>query len=418
MSKAMTTQQYNEYKDSGIAWLGSVPKHWEVKRLKYASTIRSGDAIQSKSQDCLEKFEVWGGNGFMGWHHTYNNQGNSIIIGRVGALCGNVHKSHYPIFVTDNALILTIKNSYNTDFVFFTLTARDLNSLNKSSAQPLITGTEVVNEFLPAPPLSEQEAIVRYLDERCGEIDQRIELERKRIELLTELKQSIITQAVTEGLDPNAPKRDSGVQWLGQIPQHWEVRKLKFVIHKIKSGGTPTSDNTDFYAEDGIPWVTIADMSNVEIVKETASRITEQGMLSKNLELHPQGTLLYSIYATIGKVALLGVPATTNQAILALYVKPQTIGNSYLRAVLTALEPVVLSETSSNTQNNLSASKVSNFMLPVPPLSEQEAIVSYIDERCGEIDGRIKRAKRKIELLTELKQSIITKAVTGKIKVC
>lgn len=371
MTKAMTIQQYDEYKECDCGWNKVIPLSWTTIALKHTArednlSFIDGDWIESG--DITTEGIRYLTTGNVGVLH-YKEQGtgyiteesfeklgctevfpNDILISRlnepIGRSCIVPDLGCRIVVAVDNVIYRPNTALYDKQFLVYQMNCKpyseNANVIARGSTMSRISRTMLGAIKICVPPLAEQEAIVRYLDERCREIDGRIELEGRRIELLTELKQSIITQAVTEGLDPNAPKRDSGVQWLGQIPQHWEVRKLKFVIHKIKSGGTPTSDNTDFYAEDGIPWVTIADMSNVEIVKETASRITEQGMLSKNLELHPQGTLLYSIYATIGKVALLGVPATTNQAILALYVKPQTIGNSYLRAVLTALEPIVL----------------------------------------------------------------------------
>jgi len=155
---------------------------------------------------------------------------------------------------------------------------------------------------------------------------------------------------------PYSEYKDSGVEWIGKIPEEWEIAKLKHVIDYFISGGTPNSDNEKFWTEDenGIPWVTIADMTNNDFIEDTKKRITLEGLTNKNLKILPKGTLIYSIFASLGKVSILKIPATTNQAILGLLIN-ENILNRYLKYYLNFLESPIIALSNANTQNNLNS---------------------------------------------------------------
>ena len=206
--------------------------------------------------------------------------------------------------------------------------------------------------------------------------------------------------------------KDSGIEWIGQIPEDWETTKIKYVVTPIKSGGTPDSDNDRFYAEEGIPWVAISDMSTSSYVFDTEKHITEEGRKSKNLLIFPTGTLLYSIYATVGKVSQLKIPACINQAILALIPHEDIYLTAFLKYNLKAIEDYVYSQSSGNTQFNLNAHKVNNFSIVSPNFETQKRIADFLDEKCGKIDRYIEKQQQVIEKLKAYKQSVITEAVT------
>ena len=205
--------------------------------------------------------------------------------------------------------------------------------------------------------------------------------------------------------------KDSGNQWIGQVPEHWSVRKLKHIVSSIKSGGTPTSSNDSFYSEDGFPWVAIGDMSSSSYVLDTQKHITKAGVDDKGLTLYPVGTLLYSIYATIGKVSELRVPAYINQAILALVPKDDTY-QRFLKYSLIAQEKYVYSLSNSNIQANLNAEIVSNLLCPLPPLTEQKAIANFLDKKTGEIDQAIALFEQEKTDLQAYRKAIISETVT------
>ena len=184
-------------KDSGIEWIGEFPEHWKVVKIKYLAKIKSGDSISSNEIIQEGIYEVYGGNGLMGYCNKKNINGFNIIIGRVGALCGNVRLISESKYITDNALILNCFDNALYPYMYIMLKAANLNNLNTSNAQPLITGSKVLNVSLPIPPLSEQQSITDYLDRKCSEIDELISIKQQKIEKLKDYKKSLIFECVT-----------------------------------------------------------------------------------------------------------------------------------------------------------------------------------------------------------------------------
>jgi type I restriction enzyme, S subunit len=216
---------------------------------------------------------------------------------------------------------------------------------------------------------------------------------------------------------PRYPKyKPSGVEWLGDVPEHWEVKRLRHCLQRMASGGTPESGRAEYWSsEEGgeaIPWVSIGDMTRNSTVLATERSVTRVGLESKQLEVFPVGTLLYSMYASLGKVAQLGVPAAVNQAILALQAEPASTDQSFLRQWLGFLEPTLGYFASSNTQENLNAAKVRSLPLALPPLPEQQAIAAFLDRETAKIDGLVAEQQRLIEILKEKRQAVISHAVT------
>lgn len=190
-----------EMKDSGIDKFPMIRSNWNTSKLKYIASIRSGSAlpINNIKKDAL--YEVYGGNGCMGRTDEYNTESPAIIIGRVGALCGNVHLIKTKKWVTDNALILNIKRDVTYEYLYYYLTAYDLNTLNSSNAQPLITGTKVLDVVTPMPSLNEQIMIANYLDDKTSMIDKTIDQITVQIVELKSYKSTLITEAVTGKID-------------------------------------------------------------------------------------------------------------------------------------------------------------------------------------------------------------------------
>ena len=205
--------------------------------------------------------------------------------------------------------------------------------------------------------------------------------------------------------------KDSGIEWIGRIPKEWITCKLKHITHSMQSGGTPTSGNTSFYNDNGTPWVAIGDMHHCGEILSTQKHLTEEGLHDKSLVVFPRGTLLYSIYASIGKVSILSIPAAINQAILAISLK-ENANQAFYKFVLVSMEQYVLSLANGNTQFNLNSWIVANFIVPTPPFSEQQQISEHLEGKCGEIDGLIALQEQMIAQLTDYKQSVITEAVT------
>ena len=206
--------------------------------------------------------------------------------------------------------------------------------------------------------------------------------------------------------------KDSGVEWIREIPKGWEIVKNKYLLKEIYSGGTPTSGNPNFYDENGIPFVSIGDMKLNNKIYETKRKLTIAGIKDKNLRILNEDTILYSIYATIGNVSQLGVKATISQALLALILNEEKYRKNFYKYNLIALKNFALSLSNGNTQNNLNAEIVKNFFLVLASLEEQEKIANYLDKKIADIDLIIEKTKTTIEDYKKYKQSIITEAVT------
>ena len=206
--------------------------------------------------------------------------------------------------------------------------------------------------------------------------------------------------------------KDSGIEWIGKIPEGWITLKNKYLLSSIYSGGTPTASKEEFYTlENGVPFVSISDMSNTDYVNSTKKQVTEAGIADKNLCILPKGTIIYSIYATIGAISELKVDATISQAMLALDIENK-IEKKYYKYCLLGMRDYILSNANGNTQFNLNAEKVRHFYFPFPEKFEQQSISSYLDRQCGLIDNIIEKTKASIEEYKKLRQAVITQAVT------
>lgn len=268
------------------------------------------------------------------------------------------------------------------------------------------------------PPIETQRRIVDYLDSEIARIDSLIDRKQRFIDLLLEKRTALITHAVTKGLDPDVEMKDSGIDWIGRVPRHWVVGQLKHATSQVIAGGTPASDDPRYWAEDdkGIAWVAIGDMSKVDRVAATAKRITHAGKTAARLRLLPAGTLVYSMYASLGKVALLEIDACTNQAILGLALADRS-DVRFMLWWLNALEPHVRLVAGSNTQDNLNADSVRRLPIVLPPLDEQRMIAHHIDENTALVDRLVDRTRKSIDLLKEYRTALISAAVTGQIEI-
>ena len=208
--------------------------------------------------------------------------------------------------------------------------------------------------------------------------------------------------------------KDSGIEWIGEIPEDWDLLKLKNVIISLVSGATPDSSNENYYCdfELGIPWISIADMSNTDFIDKTNKSLTEDGVKSKNLTVLPVGTLIYSIYASLGNVSELNIEATTNQAILGMTINDEIIYKRYFKYWLKSIQSSLNLYMNSNTQNNLNASIVKSLPLVFPSIIEQQAIAIFLDQKVSEIDHILEKTRESIGEYKKYKQSLITEAVT------
>ncbi|MBR2111487.1 MAG: restriction endonuclease subunit S [Helicobacter sp.] len=209
--------------------------------------------------------------------------------------------------------------------------------------------------------------------------------------------------------------KDSGIEWLGEIPEHWEVVTLKYLVEKIIGGGTPDTSNLDYWTnnkKDGYLWVSIEDITKSSFITDTKRYITQDGLESSSAKLIPPFSILYSIYASLGKIAYSDQILTTNQAILGIQSNHKLVFYKFLFYCLCNTTNYVTILSSMTTQNNISLSVVANLKIPVPPLEEQKAIADFLDSKCTQIDNFCEKKQKLITLLNEKKQSLINECVT------
>lgn len=421
-------KQYDNYKETGIDWIGEIPTHWEVNRMRYIINYEKGKnpkelAFEEEegmlpylSMDYLRaNFD------FTQYSYPSDNsvicKENDIVLLWDGANAGEFLKAKNGLLCSTCALI-SPKNVDKQYFWFLSKSLQDyLKDMTNGMGVPHVDSEELKNLDVIIPPVSEQKAIVDYLDKKCASIEGIIATQERRIALLNELKQSIITEAVTNGINPEVPLRDTGIDWIGQIPEHWEVMKVAHVFNFIGSGTTPSTDMKEYYDENGFNWLQTGDL-NDSYIEETSKHVTSYAIDKCNLKTYPIGSLVIAMYgATVGKLGLLKIPTTVNQACCVLpfssLVNPKFSFYSFLAA-----KQYLISLSVGGGQPNISQDTIMRHKLPVPSIEEQQQIVEFIDKKCVNIDSALDKAKREIELLREYKQSVITEAVTGKIKVC
>ncbi|WP_217078235.1 restriction endonuclease subunit S [Clostridium baratii] len=422
----MKYKKYDRYKDSGIEWIGSIPKHWDVSSLRWYISCKSGEFISTNEVEKEHKFnkvyKVIGGNGVMGYCNKYNVENETVAIGRVGALCGNIHLIDEKVWITDNSLLLTyVDNRLNLDYLKMVLECINLNRFSTSTAQPLITGETIKTRKIAIPSFYEQEKIVKFLDKKTSEIDKLIEEKEKLIELLKEKREAIITEAVTKGLDKNVKMKDSGVEWIGEIPESWGINKIRYSTY-VKGRIGWQGLKSDEFIDEGPYLVTGTDFKDGKVNWGTCYHISNERYEEAPAIQLKEKDLLITKDGTIGKIAI--VKEKPDKAILnsGIFVT-RNIDDSYLTEymyyILTSniFDRYIKYMETGSTIKHLYQETFINFSYPLPKLEEQKNIIKYLDEKINIFDKLIEENYLELNMLNNYKKSLISEVVTGKIDV-
>lgn len=408
-----------EMKDSGVEWIGQIPKDWKIKKPKYIGSIRSGDSVTNKKLNDDIGYEVLGGNGTIGFYDKYNVDGTHIIIGRVGALCGNSRITRGKKFISDNALIYTCFEGQAENYINYIFDAFNLNKLNTSNAQPLITGSKVLNIFIPYPNIIEQKIIADFLDSKCSEIDATAEDIQKEISLLEDYKKSVITEAVTKGLNPDAEMKDSGIEWIGQIPKHWKVVRLEF-LSWVRARLGWKGLKADEYVDEGYPFLSAFNIQDSKIKWEPLNFITKERFdESPEIMVACGDVLLLKDGAGVGKCARIdSLPkgdSTVNSS-LAVITCFDNLNYRYLYYSFNSsfFSNLINLKLNGMGVPHLKQEELRKFIVLLPCVKEQQQIADFLDAKCSEIDAIIADKKRQRGILAEYKKSLIYEYVTGK----
>lgn len=408
--------KYEKYKDSGIEWIGEIPIHWEVCAFKRKITINNGKDYKDFLDN--EIYPVMGSGGCFAYCSKYMYDGEALLMGRKGTIDKPLYING-KFWVVDTMFYAVPTKDLCCKFAYYLALTFPYSLYSTSTALPSMTQTDLGNNPVAFPPLIEQQAIATYLDEKCGEINRAIDVQKKKIDLLNEMKQTIITDAVTKGLDSNATMKDSGVEWIGKILEHWEVRRLKTLCKSIRNGYVgPTRD---LYQEFGIPYIQSVHIKDGNILFEREEYYVSDEWAKKHPKIK-KGNILVVQTGDIGQIALVNAKydLCNCHALIILDINNNVISSEFLSLYLRSNigKELMLQTKTGALLPHLNSTQIGFTKALLPPFQEQQSIVAHIEKETTKIDTQISKANRHIELLEELKQSIITEAVTGKIKVC
>jgi type I restriction enzyme S subunit len=445
----MKLLKYSSYFASDIPWIGLVPKHWSVSRLKNSSrtctngtwgdeptddendircvrvadfdrnkrevgtsvpTIRSVVFVQRqkltlKAGDLLIEKSGGGENQLVGTVVLYNHSEPAVYSNFIGRL--HIESGFDPNFLC------------YLHYFLYSLRITERSIKQTTGIQNLDTSA-YLNEKVAFPPYSEQTPIAAFLDNETTKIDELISCQEELIELLNEKRQAVISQAVTKGLDPHVPMKQSGIEWLGVVPAHWGVLPTRYVA-RLESGHTPSRQHPEYWENCTIPWFSLSDVWQVrderkEYVYETSELVSELGIANSSARVLPKGTVLLSRTASVGFSAIMGVDMATTQD-FANWVCGPRLRPEYLLYVFRAMKPEFSRLTMGSTHQTIYMPDLHDFRCPLPPIEEQDQIVSHI--RCGlaDIDAITEKCNAAIKLLQERRIALISAAVTGKFDV-
>lgn len=439
----MKIKPYPRYKPSGVEWLGDVPEHWEVKKFTRNIDFQEGPGImavdfqdegtpllrirniQDKTVDLSNCNYLDPEKVSSNWKHFKCKKGDLLISGSAstGMVCEVTEESTGAIPYTGIIRLWPATKAICKDFIRWTV-----SSLSFESQISIYQAGSTIQHFGPEhlrkmritlPSLPEQQAIAAFLDRQTGTIDALIARKQQLLELLKEQRTAMISSAVTKGLNPKVKMKPSGVEWLGDVPEHWKMKKMRYIF-SFRSGGTPSTENPLFW--DGhIPWVSSKDMKTF-FIEDTEDHITEDAVKESATTIMPTGSLLVVMRSGI---LIHSIPASVikydmaiNQDIKA-FLPKFTISSIYYARFIEGYQKQLLTEWRKEgaTVESLDMELINNFQILFPPFSEQQAIVEYLDRETGKIDALASKVETAIEKLKEYRTALISAAVTGKIDV-
>ena len=449
----MTLPRYPEYRASGVEWLGEVPMHWKVQAL---GTALAG--VVNGATPSTEDNQYWDGN--VVWvtpvdisqnsklthsQRSISHQGLESCSARIvpagtivitsRAPVGNVAIAQVPLATNQGCKSLLInKDITNSGFLYYVINSFSVifqNIANGSTFQE-ITTSKLKSVAIVVPPLPEQHAIVTYLDRETARLDDLIEKKRRLLALLKERRTAVITHAVTKGLpadearaaglpvDP--PMKDSGVEWLGEVPAHWVVSDLGACSSKVGSGKTPLG-GAETYETEGVPFLRSQNIHNEGL------RLTDVVFINDHVHnammssaVNPGDNLLNITGASIGRscVAPINLPAANvNQHVCIIRARPDTVVNYYLHfyIISAVFQDYINGVQNGTSRQGLNFQQIRASAIGIPPLPEQRAIVAYLDRETARLDDLAAKVEAAIAALGEYRTALITAAVTGQVDV-
>ena len=429
-------KKYDNYKDTNVSWFGKIPENWEIKRIKDVSKkIKTGSTPSSAKGDYFS-------NGVENWFTPVdiNNSeivssnrkvlkrayvekeiekfpANSIYLIGIGGTLGKVAISRVKAGCNQQInVIIFNKRITSPDFAFYQLLTigSTLIKWSNYTTMPIFTQTDTKKLLFLLPSNDEQTVITQYLNSKTQAIDKKVKLLEQKIQYYKELRKSIINKAVTKGLDDKVELKESGINWIGKIPKHWEIKRFKDSVKKYTTGATPSTSNRAFF-EGTYDWICISDISKDKYIFSSETKLTDDAIKSANMVITPSGSLLYSFKLSIGKVAFAGKDVYTNEAILSIFPN-KLIDLEYYYFMLPIFLYLQATENIYGAKM-LNQKLISSALVVNPPKNEQIQIAQYLNEKISAIDRIEKNIEIQITTFKELRKTLINNVVTGKIKV-
>jgi len=430
-------KRYPKYKDSGIEWLGEIPEHWKVKPLKFIGEIVLGKMLTNDDKgDYLKRpylraqnimweavniddiKEMWFSEREL---RQYRLRENDILVsegGEVGrtAIWKNELNECY---IQNSVHKITINSNNNSHYYLYHFQVYGKIGYFDSIVHKVSIGhltREKLKDIRFLSPLSiEQQNIKEYLIQKTNQIDTLIQKKQKQVDLLKEYRKAIINDAVIKGLNPNVKMKDSGIEWLGEIPEHWKVKKIKSLTKILRGQFSHRPRNDPRFYDGKYPFIQTGDVATADkYIMEYHQTLNELGYsVSKEF---PKGTLVMTISANIGDIAMLNFPACFPDSIVG-FIPFQDIYLNFFYFNLIMLRQEFIRTSTVNTQLNINVERIGNQYTVCPPYNEQVEISNYLDRKILSINDMVSQIEKQIQLLQEYRTSLISEVVTGKIDI-
>ena len=429
-------KKYENYKDSGLEWLGIVPEHWEIIKVKYICNVTDGTHFSpatisegkpyitvSNVKDDFIDIESAGRISIADFNELVKQgcqpKTGDVLLAKDGTVGRTAIVKDNDYVVLSSLGMLSPNDNLTSSYLKYMLDSsilqEQMNEAMAGSALRRITITKIKGFIALLPPTSEQRTIASYLDQKVGKIDTLISEKEKMVEDLKAYRSSLITETVTKGLDKGVEMKDSGVEWIKKIPATWTTVLLKRCA-TIMTGGTPSTDIDRYWANPTFRWYTPSDFSDDDVVLNDSSRkLDETAIKEYAAKLFPKNSVLVvGIGATLGKVGISLNECSSNQQINAIIFN-STVLPEYGAYYLLAGKEYIRSQSNAATLPILNQSTMGELQIVVPNIEEQKNIVGFINKKVSVIKEGIENLQIQISDLKSYKSSLITEAVTGKI---
>jgi type I restriction enzyme S subunit len=437
---------YPAYKDSGVEWLGEIPAHWQAKRLKTIADVQLSN-VDKKSLEGQEPVRL------CNYTDVYYHERITDDFDFMVATATPAQVRRFTLRAGD---VLITKDSESwTDIAVPAVVAQDLPGVlcgyhlahirpKRACHGPFLArafsavgprdqfevaadgitrfglgGDAIATGVFAMPPEPEQRAIAAFLDRETARIDALVAKKERLIELLQEQRTALITRAVTKGLDPNVPMKDSGVEWLGEIPAHWEVKKIGHVARVVRGASPRPAGDPSYFGGDAVPWIAVADLTKdtSKYLLETESYLTQEGE-QQSRRVEDNTLLLTNSGATLGVPKITKISGCINDGSVAFIDLATSVRIDYLYWFLASMTDNFRERIKQGSgQPNLNTDIVRSTPIPICPPEEQEEIVDLIESQTARIDSLIRIICDAIDRLKEFRTALISAAVTGKIDV-